>query len=149
MKMSIAQSAREDRPFWRSQMGRILSVDGRYLFSKSLHQLPRACNRCAPFFSMEARALFVPHLFPKNSVRDCYSSKYARQFGIASSISVRRRSGCFGCSVNGRVHHSGEEKTDGLFNITESDAYNRQFLSIRNFHEREMLTSVTLIALKS
>jgi hypothetical protein len=51
--------------------------------------------------------------------------------------------------VNGRVHHSGEEKTDGLFNITDIDAYNRQFLSIRNFQEREMLTSVTLIALKS
>jgi hypothetical protein len=98
---------------------------------------------------MEARALFVPHLFPKDSVRDCYSSKCARQFGIASRISVRRRSGCFGCSVNGRVHHSGEERIDGLFNITESDAYNRQFLGIYNFQERGMLTLVTLIALKS
>jgi hypothetical protein len=133
VKMSIAQLAQKDRPFWRNQIERILSVDRRSLFSKSLYQLPRACNRRAPFFSMEARALFVPHLFPKYSVRDCYSSKYARQFGIASSISVRRRSGCFGCSVNGRVRHSGEEKTDGLFNITALDAYNRQFLSIRNF----------------
>ena len=58
-------------------------------------------------------------------------------------------SGCFGCSVNGRVHHSGEEKTDGLFNITEIDGYNRQLLSIRDFQERETLTLVTLIVLKS
>jgi hypothetical protein len=29
LKMSIAQLAQKDRPFWRSQMGRILSVDRR------------------------------------------------------------------------------------------------------------------------
>lgn len=46
-------------------------------------------------------------------------------------------SGCFGCLVNGRVHHSGEDKTDGLFNITEIDAYNRQLLSMRDFQERD------------
>ena len=46
-------------------------------------------------------------------------------------------SGCFSCLVNGRVHHSGEDKTDGLFNITEIDAYNRQLLSMRDFQERD------------
>ena len=93
---------------------------------------------CHLFFVDGGSSTTRPHLFPKDSVRDCCFSKHARQFGIASSISVSKEtSGCLGCSVNGRVHHSGEEKTDGLFNITEIDAYNRQLLSMRDFQERD------------
>jgi hypothetical protein len=65
VKMSIAQFAQKDRPFWRNQIERILSVDRRSLFSKSLYQLPRACNRCAPFFFDGGSSTICPTFISK------------------------------------------------------------------------------------